>query len=85
MKEINKQFELVDSLASTIQNKIILPAEENISLLHNEISQVEKRISLLEETAAALAAAYKQIKLAASISILGLAILAIIQISILLN
>ncbi|MDF9408560.1 hypothetical protein L7E55_09340 [Pelotomaculum isophthalicicum JI] len=80
MEENSVQAELIDSLASTIQNKIILPAEENTSFLHCAIDQVNERISILEETSSALTAALNRTKLAVSISLLGIAVLAVIQV-----
>jgi len=80
MEQINKQAEIVDSLASTIQSKIILPVEENASFLHCAVDQINERISFLEETSSALTAAHNRTKLMASISVLGLAILVVIQI-----
>jgi len=80
MAEINSKSELVDSLASTIQSKIILPAEENASFLHCAVDRINERISCLEETSLALIAIYNRTKLMASISVLGLAMLAVIQI-----
>lgn len=78
MAGISKQAALVDSLASSIQSKIIHPAEENISFLHSEVNQLNERILLLEETTAALTAAHHRTKLTAAIAVLGLAILSVI-------
>lgn len=79
MAENSIQAELIDSLASTIQNRIINPAEENTSFLHCAIDQANERISILEETSSALTAALNRTKLVVSISLLGIAVLAVIQ------
>jgi len=83
MEENNMQAELIDSLASTIQNKIILPAEENTTFLHGAIDQVNERISILEGTSSALTAALSRTKTAVSISLVVIAVLAVIQVIIL--
>ncbi|MCG9969189.1 hypothetical protein L9W92_14265 [Pelotomaculum terephthalicicum JT] len=80
MTENNKQAALIDSLADTIKTRIILPAEENTSFLHGEIERVNERISFLEETLSALTSALSRTKLAVSISLLGVAVLAVIQV-----
>lgn len=75
----SQQAAVIGSLASTIQNKLILPAEENASSLNKALAQANERISRLEETTASLNAALARIRLAALLSLLGVAALAISQ------
>lgn len=75
----NQQAAVIGSLASTIQNKIILPAEEHASSLNKALAQADERISRLEETTASLNTSLARIKLAALLSLLVVAALAVSQ------
>jgi len=77
----NKQDELVSSLASTIQGKIILPAEEKSAALNYALIEVNERIDYLEKRLSALSAAHSRIKVITAVSVLGLAVLAAVQIT----
>ncbi|OPY56876.1 MAG: hypothetical protein A4E55_01907 [Pelotomaculum sp. PtaU1.Bin035] len=76
----DKQVELVNSLASTIQDKIMLPAGEKAAIINYSIDEINEKILYLEKALSGLAAAHNRTKTMAVISILGLAILAAIQI-----
>jgi len=75
------QNELVNALASTIQGKIILPAEEKAAALNYALIELNERIDYLEKRLSALSAAHSRTKVIAAISVLGLTVLAAVQIT----
>ncbi|MDD3652911.1 MAG: hypothetical protein PHO01_01815 [Desulfotomaculaceae bacterium] len=75
----DKRAEIVNALASTIQEKIMLPAEEKTSTLKYAINEANERIDHLEHTLFNLTTAHRRTKAMAVISLLGLLILFTVQ------
>lgn len=75
----DQQAELVSALASTIQGKIMLPAEEKTAALKDAVNEANERIDLLEQTLSALTTAHRRTKTMTIISLLGLLILFAVQ------
>ncbi|OPX84166.1 MAG: hypothetical protein A4E53_03942 [Pelotomaculum sp. PtaB.Bin104] len=71
----DKRDEIVCALATTIQGKIILPAQEKTAALKYAVNETNERIDFLENTIAELAVAHSRTKAMAVISILGLLII----------
>lgn len=49
MVESKEQTALIQSLASTIQDKIIMPAEENTAGLQSELALTNEKVAALEK------------------------------------
>ncbi|MCL6635111.1 MAG: hypothetical protein K6T29_05005 [Peptococcaceae bacterium] len=67
-----KQAELIRSLASTIQKKIVSPAAGRMNLLGLELKETGRRLDLLEKEFSRLAAAHRRTRLLAVIALAGL-------------
>jgi|GEM_PF-6685758 len=77
IENLTIQSELVNSLASTIRERIVAPAEGRVDSLSHEINEIKGRLALLERESASLAAAHSRTgRLTARAAVLGAAALA---------
>ncbi|HBC94582.1 MAG TPA: hypothetical protein DCZ10_17215 [Pelotomaculum sp.] len=73
-------LELVESLASSIQKRIVEPAEDRLELVNCEIRDLSARITDLEEKFALLAAKHGRTRLLACISLTAATLMFLAQI-----
>lgn len=74
IEPLEKRDQAVSALATTIQGKIILPAEEKTTALKSAINEASARIDALEKTLSVLSLAHRRTKVIAVISLLGVII-----------
>lgn len=72
--------ELVRSLASTIQRKIVAPAADKVDLINVEIKEINQKITGFEKEFSLLAAAHNRTRMLAAVATLGLVVLGAIMI-----
>ncbi|BAF60205.1 hypothetical protein PTH_2024 [Pelotomaculum thermopropionicum SI] len=70
--------ELIRSLASTIQKKIVEPAAGRANAINLEILEINKKMEAMEKELSLLAAACRKTGLLAAAAVLGMILLAII-------
>lgn len=73
------RLELVESLASSIQKKLVEPAEGRMEIVNREIIDLSIRVAGLEQKAALLAARHSRTRLLACFSLVMAALLALGQ------
>ncbi|MDD4237439.1 MAG: hypothetical protein PHT62_02605 [Desulfotomaculaceae bacterium] len=73
-------LELVESLASSIQKKLVEPAEDRVVLIHYEIKELSERVAGLEQKVALLDARHRRTRLLACVSLVAAALLVLAQI-----
>ncbi|MDD4168836.1 MAG: hypothetical protein PHD36_01005 [Desulfotomaculaceae bacterium] len=75
----DQRAEIVSALASTIQGKIMMPAEEKTATLKDAINQANERIDYLEQKLFTLTTAHGRTKAMTIVLVLGLLILFSVQ------
>ncbi|TEB05003.1 hypothetical protein Psch_03766 [Pelotomaculum schinkii] len=72
-------LELVESLASSIQKKLVEPAEDRVELVNCELRDLSARVTDLEEKVALLAAKHGRTRLLACVSLVAAALMFLAQ------
>lgn len=80
IENLQNQSELVRSLASTIQRKIVAPAADKVDIMNVEIKEINQTIADLEKKISLLAAAHNRTRALAAVATLGLAVIVAIMI-----
>lgn len=68
-------LELVESLASSIQKKLVKPAEGRLETVHCEIRDLSERVGVLEQKLALLTARHGRTRLLTCVSLVAVALL----------
>ena len=74
------RLDLIESLATSIQNKLVEPVEGRVEIVNREIMDLSARVAGLEQKAALLAARHGRTRMLACISLVMAALLALGQV-----
>ncbi len=75
IKNTQKRSEAVSALSSTIQRKIVSPAAGKVNIINLEITEINQKITNIENELSLLAAAHKRTRALAVAALLGAAVL----------
>lgn len=80
IENTQNRSDLVRSLATTIQKKIVAPAADRVDIINVEMKEINQKIAVLEKELFLLAAAHSRTRALAAVAALGAAALAVILI-----
>lgn len=77
IENLQNRSELVHSLASTIQKKIVAPAADKVDFINLEMKEINQKINSLEKEVFLLTAAHSRTRLLAAAAALGVVVLGV--------